>query len=169
MQTEFELVVLQQHESTSTAVMRELASLGSGFTLVQLSEPASDPAAIDLVFTALARNQATQRTAADWVVFLDAKVGLHAHWLDQLRADLHEADAIGAPISVADDASIADIGRRDDIAYRRDFLDENGGFPVAGEFAGQEDLLLGLRCITSGRPMLRGRRRSERLPGRLGG
>jgi glycosyl transferase family 2 len=168
METDFELVVLQQHASSSTAVMRELASLGSGFTLVQLNEPATDVAAIDLVFTALARNQAAQRTTAEWVVFLDAKVALHGQWLEQLRADLQEADAVGAPISVADDASVADVGRRADIAYRRDFLDDNGGFPVSGDVAGQEDLLLGLRCIASGQQMLRGRRRSERLSGRRG-
>jgi hypothetical protein len=163
MQTDFELVVLQQHDSSSTEVMRELASLGSGFTLVQLNEPSADTAAIDLVFTALARNQATQRTTAEWVVFLDAKVALHGQWLEQLRADLREADLMSSPISVADDGTLRDVGRRADIAYRREFLDENGGFPVGVEVAGQEDLLLGLRCLTANRPILRGRRRSERL------
>jgi hypothetical protein len=165
MRTEFELVVLQQHEATPTGVMRELASLGSGFTLVQLNEPVADHATVDLVFTALARNQATQRTSADWVVFLDARVALHGRWLDQLRADLHEADSVVSPISVADDGSIWDVGRRADIAYRRDFLDESGGFPVGVEVAGQEDLMLGLHCLTLNRPLLRGRRRSERFRG----
>jgi hypothetical protein len=163
METDFELIVVQPHESTSTDVMRELASQGSGFTLVQLNDPANGHAAIDLVFTALARNQATQRTNADWVVFLDAKIALHGHWLEELRADLREADAMGCPISVADDGSIWDVGRRSDIAYRRDFLDEQGGFPVGAEFAGQEDLLLGLRGLTGDRPLLRGRRRSEQV------
>jgi hypothetical protein len=163
MQTDFELVVLQQHDSSSTEVMRELASLGSGFTLVQLNEPSADSEAIDLVFTALARNQATQRTTAEWVVFLDAKVALHGQWLEQLRADLREADLMSSPISVADDGTVRDVGRRADIAYRREFLEENGGFPVGAEVAGQEDLLIGLRCLIANRPILRGRRRSERL------
>lgn len=165
MPTEFELVVLQQHEATPTGVMRELASFGSGFTLVQLNEPASDDQAIDLVFTALARNQATQRTDAEWVVFLDSGVALHGRWLEQLRADLHEADAISSPISVADDGSIWDAGRRADIAYRRDFLVACGGFPIGADVAGQEDLLLGLQCLVENRPILRGRRRSERFRG----
>lgn len=165
MSAEFELVVLQQHEVAPTGVMRELASFGSGFTLVQLNEPVRNDETIDLVFTALARNQATQRTDADWVVFLDAGVALHGRWLDQLRADLHEADAVSSPISVADDGSVWDAGRRADIAYRRDFLLECGGFPIGADVAGQEDLLLGVRCLVQNRPILRGRRRSERFRG----
>jgi hypothetical protein len=159
MRTEFELVVLQQNEGSSTGVMRELASLGSGFTLVQLNEPVADDAALGRVFTALARNQATQRADADWVVFLDAAVDLQGPWLEQLRADLEEADAVGAPISVANDSAV-DLGRRCDIAYRRDFLQECGGFPVGLEVAGQEDLLLGLHCLVLQKPILSGRRRS---------
>ncbi|HEX7097281.1 MAG TPA: glycosyltransferase family A protein [Acidimicrobiales bacterium] len=165
MSADFELVVLQQHDGTPSGVMRELASFGSGFTLVQLNEPASDDQTIDLVFTALARNQATQRSDADWVVFLDAGVALQGRWLDQLRADLQEADSVAGPISVADDGTFRDAGRRADIAYRRDFLVRSGGFPIGAEVAGQEDLLLGLRCMVENRPILRGRRRSERMRG----
>jgi hypothetical protein len=160
MNTAFELVVLQPHEGTSTGVMRELASLGSGFTLVQLNEPQVADPTLGVVFTALARNQATQRTEADWVVFLDAEVDLHGRWLEQLRIDLEEADAIGAMVSVATDNS-NDLGRRSDIAYRREFLDRVGGFPVGVETAGQEDLLLGLVCLVERLPILCGRRRSE--------
>jgi hypothetical protein len=163
MQTEFELVIIQQQDRSSTAVMRELASLGSGFTLVQLNEPAVADGVVDVVFTALARNRATDRTQAEWVVFLDAGVALHGRWLEQLRADLQEADVVGAPVSVADDVSTTDIGRRADIAYRRDFLRANGGFPVGADVAGQEDLLLGLVCMTAGKAIVRGRRRSQRL------
>ena len=49
MQTDFELIVLQQHDTTPTGVMRELASFGSGFTLVQLNQPATsdDPGRVD--------------------------------------------------------------------------------------------------------------------------
>jgi hypothetical protein len=159
MPTEYELVVLQQDDSSSTAVMRELASLGSGFTLVQLNEPSVDDPALVRVFTALARNQAAQRADASWVVFLDSRIDLHGRWLDQLRADLEEADAAGAVISVAND-SAADAGRRNDIAYRRDFLERCGGFPVGIEVAGQEDLLLGVQCLVEDRPILAGRRRS---------
>lgn len=165
MRGQFELVVLQQYEARPTGVMRELASFGSGFTLVQLNEPASTDDTVDLVFTALARNQAVERIDADWVVFLDARVALHGQWLDELRTDLAEADAMGGPISVADDGSIWDVGRRADIAYRRDFLDEVGGFPMGVELAGQEDLQLGLHCLSLDRPLLRGRRRSERFRG----
>jgi hypothetical protein len=159
MQTDFELVVLQQHEGASTGVMRELASLGSGFTLVQLNEPSVGDPALCRVFTALARNQATQRADADWVVFLDAAVDLQGPWLEQLRADLEEADALGAPISVANDSTL-ESGRRADIAYRRDFLEQCGGFPVGLEVAGQEDLLLGVQCLVAEKPILCGRRRS---------
>jgi hypothetical protein len=153
------LVVLQQNEGSSTGVMRELASLGSGFTLVQLNEPATGDPALGRVFTALARNQATQRADAEWVVFLDAEADLQGPWLEQLRTDLEEADAVGAPISVANDSAI-DAGRRADIAYRRDFLEAAGGFPVGLEVAGQEDLLLGLHCLVNQKQILSGRRRS---------
>ena len=163
MQTDFELIVLQQHDTTPTGVMRELASFGSGFTLVQLNQPAADDATVDVVFTALARNQAAERTQADWVVFLDAQVELHGRWLEQLRTDLRDADAIAAAVSVADDGSIWDIGRRADIAYRRDFLMEAGGFPISAELAGQEDLMLGLRCLSENLPLLQGTRRSEQV------
>jgi len=80
-----------------------------------------------------------------------------------LRTDLREADAVAAAISVADDGSIWDIGRRADIAYRHDFLTEAGGFPIGAELAGQEDLMLGLRCLGEGRPLLQGSRRSEQV------
>lgn len=163
MHTDFELIVLQQHDTTPTGVMRELASFGSGFTLVQLNQPTIDDTTVDVVFTALARNQATERTEADWVVFLDAEVELHGQWLEQLRSDLRDADAVGAAVSVADDGSIGDIGRRGDIAYRRDFLTEVGGFPTGPDVSGQEDLLLGLRCLTDKRPILQGARRSEQI------
>lgn len=163
MRTDFELIVLQQHDTAPTGVMRELASFGSGFTLVQLNEPSVSDPTVDVVFTALARNQAAERTQADWVVFLDAQVELHGEWLERLRADLVDADAVSAAISVADDGSIWDIGRRADIAYRHDFLMEAGGFPVGADLAGQEDLMLGLRCLREGRPLLRGARRSEQV------
>src|SRR5690606_21465008 len=114
-------------------------------------------------FTALARNQATERTDADWVVFLDAQVELHGQWLEQLRKDLRDADALNAAVSVADDGSIWDIGRRADIAYRRDFLVDSGGFPIDPDVAGQEDLLLGLQCLVDHRPLLQGARRSEHI------
>jgi hypothetical protein len=162
MRTEFELVVVQQDEGDATRVASELTSLGSGFTLVQLSEPSAGASTIDIVFTALARNQATQRSQAEWLVFLDARLELLDGWLEQLVDDLVEADAVASPVSVADDGSTADLGRRADIAYRRDFLRENGGFPIGLDVSGQEDLMLGVRCLLLARPIARGRRRSQR-------
>jgi hypothetical protein len=95
-------------------------------------------------------------------VFLDAKTAPTGRG-SMRSADLDEADKVSSPISVADDGSIWDAGRRTDIAYRRGFLEANGGFPVGPDYAGQEDLLLGLRCLCADMPISRGRRRSERL------
>lgn len=164
MAEQFELVVVQQ-QAVRTNVMRDLSSFGSGYTVVKLDEPETSDEIVDLVFTALARNQALERAEANWVVYLDARVALHGHWLDSLRADLIEADTLGAMISVADDGSVWEGGRRADIAYRRDFLAAVGGFPLGVDVAGQEDLLLGLECLRRSEPLLRGRRRSERFRG----
>jgi hypothetical protein len=53
-----------------------------------------------------------------------------------------------------------EVGRRHDVAYRRQFLLDQGLFPVGLETAEQEDLLLELRCLSVDRAIAVGRRRS---------
>jgi hypothetical protein len=157
----YELVVIQRDVATPQRVAQELATLGSTCTIVKpATSHRRDPRSSDLS-TAVARNEATVHSHADWIVFLDANLVLESNWLGQLRLDLEYAEVVDSPVSVGDDPWPIDAGVRGDIAYRRRFLEKASGFPVEVRTAGQEDLLLGMRCLVDQRPIARGRRRSH--------
>jgi hypothetical protein len=158
----YELVVIEQGPTgTAQPVTEELLALGSSYTLIELVRPATASPQGEALFHALARNQVSGQSAADWLVFLDPQVVLDDMWLEQLPLDLALADVSGSPMSIGAVEGGHDAGRRYDIAYRRDFLLEQGLFAVSPAAAGQEDLLMELRCLVVGRSIGVGGRRSR--------
>jgi hypothetical protein len=158
MRRQYEIVVIQRDVATPQRVAQKLASLGSTCAIVR---PAiSYERRVDLS-TACARNEAATHSRAEWVVYLDGNLVLESGWLEQLHLDLEYAQAVDSPVSVGDDPWPIDAGLRGDIAYRRRFLTKCAGFPVDSRTAGQEDLLLGMRCLVANRAIALGRRRSH--------
>jgi hypothetical protein len=160
----YELVVIEAGEpGTPQPVTRELLAHGSSYTLIELVRPTAVNPDGEAIFQALARNQVTAQSTADWVVFLDPQVVLDDAWLEQLPLDLAVATVAGSPMSIGSVEGAEDAGRRHDVAYRREFLLEQGLFAVSLPTSGQEDLLLELRCLLMDRPIGVGRRRSRWL------
>lgn len=124
---------------------------------------------------AAARNLGWQACTAEWIAFLDDDVVPHDRWLEDLAADLADADPdvagvqgrVHVPLPAGRPATdwernVAGLEQARwataDMAYRRDALEGVGGFDPRFPRAYREDADLGLRIIGAGRRIVRGRR-----------
>jgi histidinol-phosphate phosphatase family protein len=124
---------------------------------------------------AAARNLGWRRATAEWVAFLDDDVVPSATWLGDLAADL---EGLGPDVGGSQGAIVVPMpgGRRPtdwernvrgletarwataDMAYRREALEEVGGFDERFPRAYREDADLGLRVVRAGYRIVSGRR-----------
>jgi len=92
---------------------------------------------------ARARNTVLHEVNGDWVVFVDAAVGLQPRWLDALGRDLALAGvrpAVGCSVGSIDDGGL-------DVAYRRSALDALGPFAdESADWTTDLDMQLRLTC-----------------------
>jgi histidinol-phosphate phosphatase family protein len=134
---------------------------------------------------AAARNVGWRSSTAEWIAFLDDDV-LPAHgWVEALYRDLADAGSAVAGIQGNVDVPLPS-GRRPtdwercvhglesaawataDMAYRREVLEELGGFDERFRHAYREDADLALRALRAGYELRRGRRRVTHPVGRAG-
>jgi histidinol-phosphate phosphatase family protein len=136
---------------------------------------------------AAARNLGWRRATAEWVAFLDDDVVPSATWLADLAADL---EGLGPDVGGSQGKIVVPMpsGRRPtdwernvralerarwataDMAYRREALEEVGGFDERFPRAYREDADLGLRVVRAGYRIVSGRREVRhpvRAAGRL--
>jgi histidinol-phosphate phosphatase family protein len=124
---------------------------------------------------AAARNLGWRRATAEWVAFLDDDVVPSATWLADLAADL---EGLGPDVGGSQGRVVVPMpgGRRPtdwernvrgletarwataDMAYRREALEEVGGFDERFPRAYREDADLGLRVVRAGYRIVSGRR-----------
>jgi histidinol-phosphate phosphatase family protein len=124
---------------------------------------------------AAARNLGWRAATAEWVAFLDDDVVPSATWLADLAADL---EALGPDVGGSQGRIVVPMpgGRRPtdwernvrgletarwataDMAYRREALEEVGGFDERFPRAYREDADLGLRVVRAGYRIVSGRR-----------
>jgi histidinol-phosphate phosphatase family protein len=124
---------------------------------------------------AAARNLGWRRATAEWVAFLDDDVVPSATWLADLAADL---EGLGPDVGGSQGRVVVPVpeGRRPtdwernvrgletarwataDMAYRREALEEAGGFDERFPRAYREDADLGLRVLRAGYRIVSGRR-----------
>jgi histidinol-phosphate phosphatase family protein len=124
---------------------------------------------------AAARNLGWRRATAEWVAFLDDDVVPSATWLGDLAADL---EGLGPDVGGSQGEIVVPMpgGRRPtdwernvrgletarwataDMAYRREALEEVGGFDERFPRAYREDADLGLRVVRAGYRIVSGRR-----------
>lgn len=124
---------------------------------------------------AAARNLGWRHCRSDWVAFLDDDVLPDPDWPERLAADLEDLDGSVAGsqarlrVPLPADRSPTDWERNvaglegarwatADLAYRRDVLEELGGFDERFPRAFREDADLGLRVEQAGYLVLRGNR-----------
>jgi histidinol-phosphate phosphatase family protein len=129
---------------------------------------------------AAARNLGWRRATAKWVVFLDDDVVPSVTWLADLAADL---EGLGPDVGGSQGKIVVPMpgGRRPtdwernvrgletarwataDMAYRREALEEVGGFDERFPRAYREDADLGLRVVRAGYRIVSGRREVRHL------
>jgi glycosyltransferase involved in cell wall biosynthesis len=124
---------------------------------------------------AAARNRGWRAADAPWVAFLDDDVVVPPDWFERLICDLERADAtvagvqgnVSVPLPRGRptdwERNVAALSGATwitaDMAYRRDALEQVGGFDERFPRAYREDADLGLRMIRSGWTLDRGWRR----------
>jgi histidinol-phosphate phosphatase family protein len=126
---------------------------------------------------AAARNEGWRRSAAEWIAFLDDDVEPTADWADALATDLDVAASAGAvgsqgrvtvplprcrrPTDWERSVRALETARwaTADMAYRRDVLDELGGFDEGFPRPYREDADFALRVLRAGYDLRRGSRR----------
>lgn len=124
---------------------------------------------------AAARNVGWRAATSDWVAFLDDDVVPNPDWVEALAADLRDlpADVAGSQgrlsVPVPEGRAPTDWERQvaglatacwatADLAYRRQVLEEVGGFDERFRRAYREDTDLGLRVTRAGYLIVRGER-----------
>ncbi|MCW2615705.1 MAG: hypothetical protein JWN08_2699 [Frankiales bacterium] len=127
---------------------------------------------------AAARNTGWRACRAPWVAFLDDDVVPPDDWVDRLRADLQECgDDVGGTqgrvrVPLPADRRPTDWERSTaglesavwataDLAYRREVLEQVGGFDERFPRAYREDADLGLRVVAAGWRIGQGQRRVD--------
>ena len=127
---------------------------------------------------AAARNCGWRATSSDWVAFLDDDVLLGCSWKSQLERDLSDqpwqiaGSQARLEVPLPSSRKPTDWERNTallagarwataDLSYRRDVLQELGGFDERFPRAFREDADLGLRVHNAGYLIVRGERRTE--------
>lgn len=131
---------------------------------------------------AAARNAGWRASRADWIAFLDDDVVPGEHWYEALARDLEglESEVAGSQgrvrVPLAADRRPTDWERNvagleaalwatADMAYRRDVLEQVGGFDERFRRAYREDSDIGLRVSSLGLRIVRGERVVAHPPG----